>query len=301
MNSYNIKVEIQGIDTSKLPRLSSEEQMEMLRKIKSGREDLKEDFINANLRLVLSLIKRFNNRGENINDIFQVGVIGLIKAIDNFDITQPVQFSTYAVPMILGELKRYLRDNSPFRVTRSLRDLSYLISQEREKYVALHNEEPTVDDLAKIIDAPKEQIILAIDSTVLPMSIYDTVYSDGGDEIYLLDQLGNEKEDSVDLINKIAIEQMLDSLSSKEKDIIIKRYFKDKTQIELAEELGVSQAQISRIEKGALLQYPKHKVNKVVTPEENQTSDGWKFFYREYGLADVYENKVAGIYLHNKA
>lgn len=261
MNSYNIKVEIQGIDTSKLPRLSSEEQMEMLRKIKSGREDLKEDFINANLRLVLSLIKRFNNRGENINDIFQVGVIGLIKAIDNFDITQPVQFSTYAVPMILGELKRYLRDNSPFRVTRSLRDLSYLISQEREKYVALHNEEPTVDDLAKIIDAPKEQIILAIDSTVLPMSIYDTVYSDGGDEIYLLDQLGNEKEDSVDLINKIAIEQMLDSLSSKEKDIIIKRYFKDKTQIELAEELGVSQAQISRIEKGALLKI-KNKVQK---------------------------------------
>lgn len=261
MNSYNIKVEIQGIDTSKLPRLSSEEQMEMLRKIKSGREDLKEDFINANLRLVLSLIKRFNNRGENINDIFQVGVIGLIKAIDNFDITQPVQFSTYAVPMILGELKRYLRDNSPFRVTRSLRDLSYLISQEREKYVAMHNEEPTVDDLAKIIDAPKEQIILAIDSTVLPMSIYDTVYSDGGDEIYLLDQLGNEKEDSVDLINKIAIEQMLDSLSSKEKDIIIKRYFKDKTQIELAEELGVSQAQISRIEKGALLKI-KNKVQK---------------------------------------
>ena len=261
MNSYNIKVEIQGIDTSKLPRLSSEEQMEMLRKIKSGREDLKEDFINANLRLVLSLIKRFNNRGENINDIFQVGVIGLIKARDNFDITQPVQFSTYAVPMILGELKRYLRDNSPFRVTRSLRDLSYLISQEREKYVALHNEEPTVDDLAKIIDAPKEQIILAIDSTVLPMSIYDTVYSDGGDEIYLLDQLGNEKEDSVDLINKIAIEQMLDSLSSKEKDIIIKRYFKDKTQIELAEELGVSQAQISRIEKGALLKI-KNKVQK---------------------------------------
>ena len=261
MNSYNIKVEIQGIDTSKLPRLSSEEQMEMLRKIKSGREDLKEEFINANLRLVLSLIKRFNNRGENINDIFQVGVIGLIKAIDNFDITQPVQFSTYAVPMILGELKRYLRDNSPFRVTRSLRDLSYLISQEREKYVAIHNQEPTVDDLAKIIDAPKEQIILAIDSTVLPMSIYDTVYSDGGDEIYLLDQLGNEKEDSVDLINKIAIEQMLDSLSSKEKDIIIKRYFKDKTQIELAEELGVSQAQISRIEKGALLKI-KNKVQK---------------------------------------
>lgn len=261
MNGYNVKVEIQGIDTAKLPRLSSEEQMQMLRQIKSGREDLKEDFINANLRLVLSLIKRFNNRGENINDIFQVGVIGLIKAIDNFDINQPVQFSTYAVPMILGELKRYLRDNSPFRVTRSLRDLSYLISQEREKFIAKHNEEPTVDDLVKIINAPKEQIILAIDSTVAPMSIYDTVYSDGGDQIYLLDQLSNEKEDSVDLINKISIEQMLDNLTEKERDIIIKRYFKDKTQIELAQELGVSQAQISRIEKGALLRI-RNKVKK---------------------------------------
>ena len=261
MNGYNVKVEVQGLDTSKLPRLSPDEQMEMLKKIKEGHEELKEEFINANLRLVLSLIKRFNNRGENINDIFQVGVVGLIKAIDNFDITQPVQFSTYAVPMILGELKRYLRDNSPFRVTRSLRDLSYLISQEREKFIAQHNEEPTVDDLAKIIDAPKEQIILAIDSTVSPMSIYDTVYSDGEDEIYLLDQLSNEKEDSIDSINKITIEQMLDNLSEKERDIIIKRYFKDKTQIELAEELGVSQAQISRIEKGALTRI-RNKVKK---------------------------------------
>lgn len=261
MNGYNVKVEIQGLDTSKLPRLSQSEQMEMLRKIKEGQFEYKDEFINANLRLVLSLIKRFNNRGENINDIFQVGVIGLIKAIDNFDITQEVQFSTYAVPMILGELKRYLRDNSPFRVTRSLRDLSYLISQEREKYIAVHNEEPTVDDLVKIIDAPKEQIILAIDSTVAPLSIYDTVYNDGGDQIYLLDQLSNEKEDSEDLINKISIEQMLDNLTLKEKDIIIKRYFKDKTQIELAQELGVSQAQVSRIEKGALLRI-RHKLNK---------------------------------------
>lgn len=263
MNGFNIKVEIQGVDTSKLPRLSQEEQMNMLRKIKEGHNEYKDEFINANLRLVLSLIKRFNNRGENINDIFQVGVIGLIKAIDNFDITQEVQFSTYAVPMILGELKRYLRDNSPFRVTRSLRDLSYLISQEREKYIAKHNEEPTVDDLVKIIDAPKEQIILAIDSTVTPMSIYDTVYNDGGDQIYLLDQLSNEKEDSEDLINKISIEQMLDNLNLKERDIIEKRYFKDKTQIELAEELGVSQAQVSRIEKGALLKI-RNKINKKI-------------------------------------
>ena len=216
-------------------------------------KEYKDEFVNANLRLVLSLVKKFNNRGENINDIFQVGVIGLIKAIDNFDITQEVQFSTYAVPMILGEIKRYLRDNSAFRVTRSLRDLSYLISQEREKYVAKHNEEPTIDELVKITGASKEQIILAVDSTVAPMSIYDTVYNDGGDQIFLLDQLKNEKEESDDLITQLSIEQMLEKLSEKERYVIEKRYFKDKTQVELADELGVSQAQISRIEKSALL------------------------------------------------
>ncbi len=253
MNGTNVKVEIQGLDTSKLPKLSQSEQMEMLRKIKNGELSYKDEFINANLRLVLSLVKKFNNRGENINDIFQVGVIGLIKAIDNFDITQEVQFSTYAVPMILGEIKRYLRDNSAFRVTRSLRDLSYVISQEREKYIAKNNEEPTVDELEKILGVPKEQIILAIDSTVAPMSIYDTVYNDGGDQIFLLDQLKNEKEEADDLITHITVEQMLSKLTDKERYIIEKRYFRDKTQVELAEELGVSQAQISRIEKGALL------------------------------------------------
>lgn len=263
MNGTNVKVEIQGLDTSKLPKLSQSEQMDMLKKIKEGHLEYKDEFINANLRLVLSLVKKFNNRGENINDIFQVGVIGLIKSIDNFDITQDVQFSTYAVPMILGEIKRYLRDNSAFRVTRSLRDLSYIISQEREKYIAKHNEEPTVDELVKITGANKEQIILAIDSTVAPMSIYDTVYNDGGDQIYLLDQLKNEKEESDDLITQISIEQMLDRLSEKERYIIEKRYFKDKTQVELAEELGVSQAQISRIEKGALLRM-KNKLGDIL-------------------------------------
>ena len=253
MNGTNVKVDIQGLDTSKLPKLSQKEQMEMLRKIKNGEKEYKDEFVNANLRLVLSLVKKFNNRGENINDIFQVGVIGLIKAIDNFDITQEVQFSTYAVPMILGEIKRYLRDNSAFRVTRSLRDLSYLISQEREKYVEKHNEEPTIDELVKITGASKEQIILAVDSTVAPMSIYDTVYNDGGDQIFLLDQLKNEKEESDELITQLSIEQMLEKLSEKERYVIEKRYFKDKTQVELADELGVSQAQISRIEKSALL------------------------------------------------
>ncbi len=248
----NVKVDIIGMDTSKLPRLSSAEQVEMLKKLKSGKKEYKEKFIEANLRLVLSIVKKFNNRGENVNDIFQVGVVGLIKAIDNFDITQPVQFSTYAVPMIIGEIKRYLRDASAFRVTRSLRDLSYLISQTREKYVKEHNEEPTIDKICELTKANKEDVILAIDSTIQPMSIYDCVFNDGGDQIFLLDQLKNEKEESENLINKIAIEQVLEKLSDKERYVIEKRYFNNKTQSELATELGVSQAQISRMEKNAL-------------------------------------------------
>lgn len=248
----NIKVEIEGLDTSKLPKLSSKEQMEMLREIKEGNSDLKDEFINANLRLVLSIVKRFNNRGENVNDIFQVGVVGLIKAIDNFDITQQVQFSTYAVPMIIGEIKRYLRDNSAFRVTRSIRDLSYVVSQAKEKYIMEKNQEPTIDELVTIVGAPKEEIVLAIDSVVAPMSIYDAVYNDGGDQIFLLDQLKNKKDESEEVIDKIAVSQILNKLSPKERIIIEKRYFKDKTQTELAEELGVSQAQVSRIEKNAL-------------------------------------------------
>ena len=248
----NIKVEIPGLDTSKLPRLSPEQQNQMLFKIKSGEDNLKNDFIEANLRLVLSIVKKCNNRGENVNDIFQIGVVGLIKAIDNFDITQGVQFSTYAVTMIIGVIKRYLRDNSAFRITRSLRDLAYVISQEREKYIREKNEEPTVDEICKLTGAAKEDVILAIDSQVAPMSIYDCVYNDGGDQIYLLDQLKNEKEESEGLIDKIAIYQILEKLSDKEKHIIERRYFMNKTQTELAEELGVSQAQVSRIEKNAL-------------------------------------------------
>ena len=248
----NVKVDIQGVDTSKLPKLSQKKQMEMLYKIKNGETQYKDEFIEANLRLVLSLIKKFNNRGENINDIFQVGVVGLIKAIDNFDITQNVQFSTYAVPKIIGEIKRYLRDNSAFRVTRSLRDLAYNISQIREKYVNEHNEEPTIDEICKLTGEEKEEVILAIDSMVAPMSIYDSVYNDGGDQIYLLDQLKNEKDEAEFIVDKIAISQILDKLNEKERHIIERRYFKNKTQTELAEELGVSQAQVSRIEKNAL-------------------------------------------------
>ena len=259
----NVKVDIQGVDTSKLPKLSQKKQMEMLYKIKNGETQYKDEFIEANLRLVLSLIKKFNNRGENINDIFQVGVVGLIKAIDNFDITQNVQFSTYAVPMIIGEIKRYLRDNSAFRVTRSLRDLAYNISQIREKYVNEHNEEPTIDEICKLTGEEKEEVILAIDSMVAPMSIYDSVYNDGGDQIYLLDQLKNEKDEAEFIVDKIAISQILDKLNEKERHIIERRYFKNKTQTELAEELGVSQAQVSRIEKNALERLKKRVENGI--------------------------------------
>lgn len=248
----NIKVNVNGIDTSKLPRLNSKDQMEMLRKIKNGDKSLKNEFIYSNLRLVLSLVQKFNNRGENIDDIFQIGVIGLIKAIDNFDISQNVQFSTYAVPMIIGEIKRYLRDNSAYRVTRSLRDLAYKLSQEKEKYVNEHNEEPTVEKLCEITNENKEDVILALDSMIQPMSIYDAVYNDGGDSIYVLDQLKNSKDESEEVIDKISTSQILDKLTSKEKHIIERRYFKNKTQTELAEELGVSQAQVSRIEKNAI-------------------------------------------------
>lgn len=261
----NIKVEIKGLDTSKLPKFSSKEQHEMLTKIKNneGGEDLKNEFIFANLRLVLSLIQRFNNRGESIDDIFQIGVIGLIKAIDNFDMSQNVQFSTYAVPMIIGEIKRFLRDNSAFRVTRSLRDLAYRLSQEREKYINEKNEEPTVDDLCKITGEPREEIVLALDSMVQPMSIYSAVYNDGGDCIYVVDQLKDSRDDVENIVDKISTSQILDKLTEKEKHIIRKRYFEDKTQTELAEELGVSQAQISRIEKNAISRIKK-KIGKEV-------------------------------------
>lgn len=247
-----IKVEINGVNTSELPVLSQKRQMEMLRKIKEGHSELKEEFINSNLRLVLSLVKKFNHRCDNVDDVFQVGVVGLIKAIDNFDISQNVQFSTYAVPMIIGEIKRYLRDSSSMRISRSIRDISYKVSKEKEKYVTLNNSEPTIEYLAKALGESEEDIILALESTIEPMSIYDAVYNDGGDAIYVLDQLKNEKNEMENLTETLSVIQALEKLSEKEKNIIKKRFFENKTQVELANEIGVSQAQISRIEKTAL-------------------------------------------------
>jgi RNA polymerase sporulation-specific sigma factor len=248
----NIKVEIQGMDTSNLPKLSGKVQTELLKRYKNGEINLKKEIINCNLRLVLSLVKKFNNRGENVDDIFQIGVIGLIKAIDNFDITQEVQFSTYAVPMIIGEIKRYLRDNSAFRIARSIRDLAYKLSQIREEYIKNNSQEPSIEQLCIISKEDKEDIIIALDSMTLPMSLNDIIYNEGGDCIYVQDKIKDEDDFSEKVINKLAVTQILEKLNDKEKYIIEKRYFQDKTQTELAEELCVSQAQISRIEKGVI-------------------------------------------------
>ena len=253
----NIKVEINGVNTSELPVLSQKDQMKMLYDIKNGKTELKDEFVKCNLRLVLSLVKKFNSRGENIDDIFQVGVVGLIKAIDNFDVNQGVQFSTYAVPMIIGEIKRFLRDNSSLRISRSLRDISYKVSKEKEKYINEYSEEPTIQHLAKLVGESEEDVIMAMDSMVQPISIYDAAYNDGGDTIYILDQLKSEKNEMENLTEKICVIQAIEKLSEKEKDIIKRRYFDNKTQMELAEEIGISQAQVSRIEKTAIARMKK--------------------------------------------
>lgn len=251
------KVEINGINTSQLPVLPPDKQQEMLKEIKSGKEELKEEFIKCNLRLVLSLVKRFNSRTDNVDDLFQVGVVGLIKAIDNFDITQNVQFSTYAVPMIVGEIKRFLRDSTSMRISRSIRDISYKVAKAKEEYISRTQEEPTVAYLAKAVNESEEDVILAMDSVVQPVSIYDAVFNDGGDAIYIIDQLKNDTNDAEKITEKISLAQALQKLSEKERLIIQKRYFDNLTQTELAKEIGVSQAQISRVEKLALARIKK--------------------------------------------
>lgn len=256
----NCRVEINGVNTSLLPVLKPDEQMAMLIRIKNGETELKDEFVNANLRLVLSIVNKFNSRGENVDDIFQVGVVGLMKAIDHFDVTQQVQFSTYAVPMIIGEIKRFLRDSTALRVSRSLKDISYKISKAKEEYVNRTNEEPTVAYLAKAVGVDEEEIVLALDSQVQPMSIYDAVYNEGGDAIYVIDQLKSEKDEAENFTEKLALAQAMTSLSDKEKQIIKRRYFDNITQTELARELGVSQAQISRIEKIALTRIKRKMV-----------------------------------------
>lgn len=248
---YN-KVEICGVNTSKLKVLSDEEKKELLDRIKEGDEEARRKLIDGNLRLVLSIIQRFTNRNENLDDLFQVGCIGLIKAIDNFNTELEVKFSTYAVPMIIGEVRRYLRDNNTIRVSRSVRDLAYRALQVKEELQREMNSEPSVEKIAEKLGEKPEAVVNAIDAIAQPMSLHDPVYNDGGDSIYVMDQLSDVNNTDEAWLEDIALREALKKLGEREKKIISMRFFKGKTQMEIADEIGISQAQVSRLEKGAL-------------------------------------------------
>ncbi len=249
------KVEICGVNTSKLKLLKESEKRELLKIIKNGapkeRKEARDKMIKGNLRLVLSVIQRFTNRGENPDDLFQVGVIGLIKAIDNFDPDLDVRFSTYGVPMIIGELRRYLRDNNSVRVSRSMRDTAYRAMQVKEELINKNGREPTVEEIAEILEVPKENVVLSLEAIVEPVSLYEPVFSDGADTIYVMDQIG-DKSDESSWLEELSFKDAMKNLSQREKQILSLRFFRGKTQMEVANEIGISQAQVSRIEKGAL-------------------------------------------------
>ena len=247
------KVEICGVNTAKLKVLKESEKMELLHRIKQGDMKARDELISGNLRLVLSVIQRFVNRGENLDDLFQVGCIGLIKSIDNFDVDQGVRFSTYAVPMIIGEIRRYLRDNNSVRVSRSMRDTAYHAMQAKERLINELQRDPTIEEIAKELDLPKETVVLAMESIVEPVSLYEPVYSDGGDTIYVMDQIGDQNSDD-SWVDEILLRQSISNLNPREKKILPLRFMEGKTQMEVAKEIGISQAQVSRLEKGALSQ-----------------------------------------------
>ena len=246
------KVEICGVNTAKLPVLTNDEKMKLFERIKQGDRKAREEFIQGNLRLVLSVIKRFNNRGEYVDDLFQIGCIGLIKSIDNFDTSQNVKFSTYAVPMIIGEIRRYLRDNNSIRVSRSLRDTAYKALQVRERLTAQEGKEPNIEQIAKELDMPKEDVVFALDSIQDPVSLYEPVYHDGGDAIFVMDQVSDEKNLDENWIEEIALREAMRNLNEREKHILNLRFYEGRTQMEVAQEIGISQAQVSRLEKSAL-------------------------------------------------
>ncbi|MCL2698424.1 MAG: RNA polymerase sporulation sigma factor SigG [Oscillospiraceae bacterium] len=248
---YYNKVEISGVNTSTLKVLKEAEKIELLGRIKTGDMKAREDLINGNLRLVLSVIQRFSGRGENPDDLFQVGCIGLIKSIDNFDTSLNVKFSTYAVPMILGEVKRYLRDNNQVRVSRSLRDLAYRAMQAKEKLTNEKSREPNVEEIAKEIGSRREDVVLALEAISEPLSLYEPVFSEAGDTIYVMDQIGDNNDDN-NWLDEIALKEAIMHLGQREKKILNLRFFQGKTQVEVAEQIGISQAQVSRLEKGAL-------------------------------------------------
>ncbi len=251
------KVEICGVNTAKLKVLKNEEMMELLRRSKAGDKQAREKLIEGNLRLVLSVIQRFDRRGENVDDLFQVGCIGLIKAIDNFNVDLDVKFSTYGVPMIIGEIRRYLRDNSSMRVSRSMRDMAYHILQAKEKFLSEHQREPTVEEIAQLLDAKREDVVFALEAIADPVSLYEPVYSDSGDAVCVMDQVKDNKNTDERWLDHIALQDAVDKLPEREKRILALRFFQGKTQMEVSAEVGISQAQVSRLEKSALEQIRK--------------------------------------------
>ena len=252
------KVEICGVNTSKLPVLKEKEMKELLLKIQNGDNSCREEFIQGNLRLVLSIIKKFNNRGENVDDLFQVGCIGLMKSIDNFDLSLNVRFSTYAVPMIIGEIRRYLRDNNSIRVSRSLRDIAYRAIQVRERLANEENKEPTVSQIAKELELPREDVVFALEALQDPVSLFQPIYHDGGDEICVMDQIKDNKNLDDSWLQSISINDGMNKLKDREKLILNLRFFQGRTQMEVADEIGISQAQVSRVEKDALKHMRKY-------------------------------------------
>ena len=252
------KVEICGVNTSKLPVLKEKEKRELLLKMRNGDTKARETFINGNLRLVLSVIQRFNNRGENVDDLFQVGCIGLMKSIDNCDLTQNVKFSTYAVPMIIGEIRRYLRDNNSIRVSRSLRDVAYKALLVRDKLIKENNKEPTISQIAKELNIPREEVVFALDAIQDPVSLFEPIYHDGGDAIYVMDQISDSKNSDDSWLENISIKEAMKKLNDREKLILTLRFFNGRTQMEVADEIGISQAQVSRLEKTALKHMRKY-------------------------------------------
>ncbi|MBT9172330.1 MAG: RNA polymerase sigma-G factor [Syntrophomonadaceae bacterium] len=252
------KVEICGVNTAKLPMLTSDEMRRLFARLRAGDSTAREKLVNGNLRLVLSVIQRFNNRGEYMDDLFQVGCIGLIKAIDNFDLAQNVKFSTYAVPMIIGEIRRYLRDNNPIRVSRSLRDIAYKVLQVRDAMTNRFGREPSISEIATELNLKREEIVFALDAIQEPVSLFEPIFHDGGDPIFVMDQISDDKNQDDKWLEILAIKEALQKLNDREKVILTLRFYRGKTQMEVADEIGISQAQVSRLEKAALSQLRKN-------------------------------------------
>lgn len=249
---YSNKVEICGVNTAKLPVLKEQEKAELLRQCRQGDKQAREKLISGNLRLVLSVVQKFSNRGENLDDLFQVGCIGLMKAIDNFNPDMDVRFSTYGVPMIVGEIRRYLRDNSAIRVSRSMRDTAYKVLQAREKLMADSQREPTVEQIARYLDLPREEVVFAMDAIVDPVSLYEPIYDHGGDTICVMDQVKDTENTDDSWIRQISLKEAIRRLPDRERNILALRFYEGKTQMEVSAEIGISQAQVSRLEKTAL-------------------------------------------------